>query len=305
MNQKVDNAEKKILNFLLQEKTNENESNFSNTKLSIKNENNDNINNRKNNNINLERTFICKLCGKIYSSYPALYNHRKQKHNSIKTRERGRPRKNSGETNAEKLKYNPLDSSYFLKENRIGKTNLNDFEKSINQSFNQIYSNNKKFFIKKNLIYYQNINQHPFLKQYLFDKHDLYIKIVNEKEISDNVFIDYLNKISLLVNPKYFIKIITFITLFREFINIKKKNKENNTIINNYIEYTSINSAENLPLLSNEFINDFLENDYLLFDLEKEETINLVQNFCNWLYINKFTSFKLILISQENCENKS
>ena len=158
---------------------------------------------------------------------------------------------------------------------------------------------------KKNFIYYQNINQHPFLKKFLFDKHDLYIKIVNEKEISDNVFIDYLNKISLLVNPKYFIKIITFITLFREFINMKKKNKEDNISTNKYIEYTVINSAENLPLLSNEFINDFLDNDYLLFDFEKEEIIDLIQNFCNWLYINKFTSFKLTLISQENSKKIS
>ena len=305
MNQKIDNTENNTIRFFLQEKTNENITNFSNIQLSNKKEKNENIKNKKNNNINLERTFICKLCGKIYSSYSALYNHRKQKHNSIKTRERGRPRKNSGETNAEKLKYNPLDSSYFLKENRIGKTNLNDFEKSINQSFNQIYLNNKNFFVKKNFIYYQNINQHPFLKKFLFDKHDLYIKIVNEKEISDNLFIDYLNKISLLVNPKYFIKIITFITLFREFINMKKKNKEDNISTNKYIEYTVINSAENLPLLSNEFINDFLDNDYLLFDFEKEEIIDLIQNFCNWLYINKFTSFKLTLISQENSKKIS
>ena len=292
MNQTID-TEKKTIKFLLKDKTN-----FSNKNLLDKKDVNEKIKSKK---INLERTFICKLCGKIYSSYPALYNHRKQKHNSVKTRERGRPRKNSGETNAEKLKYNPLDSSYFLKENRIGKTNLNDFEKSINQSFNQIYFNNKNFFNKKNIIYYNNINDHPFLKKFLFDNHDFYIKIVNEKEISDNLFIDYLNKISLLVNPKYFIKIITFITLFREFINIKKKNQEdNNNIISNNKEYTSINSAENLPLLSNEFINDFLESDNLLFGFEKEEIIDLIQNFCNWLYINKFTSFKLILISQEN-----
>ena len=259
MNQTID-TEKKTIKFLLKDKTN-----FSNKNLLDKKENNEKIKSKK---INLERTFICKLCGKIYSSYPALYNHRKQKHNSIKTRERGRPRKNSGETNAEKLKYNPLDSSYFLKENRIGKTNLNDFEKSINQSFNQIYFNNKNFFNKKNIIYYNNINEHPFLKKFLFDNHDFYIKIV---------------------------------TLFREFINIKKKNQEdNNNIISNNKEYTSINSAENLPLLSNEFINDFLESDNLLFGFEKEEIIDLIQNFCNWLYINKFTSFKLILISQEN-----
>ena len=282
MNQTID-TEKKTIKFLLKDKTN-----FSNKNLLDKKENNEKIKGKK---INLERTFICKLCGKIYSSYPALYNHRKQKHNSVKTRERGRPRKNSGETNAEKLKYNPLDSSYFLKENRIGKTNLNDFEKSINQSFNQIYFNNKNFFNKKNIIYYNNINEHPFLKKFLFDNHDFYIKIVNEKEISDNLFIDYLNKISLLVNPNYFTKLIIFITLFREFINFKKNSD------NNLFEYTSINSAENIPFLSNEFINDFFSNNNLLFGFNKEESIDLILNFCHWIYINNFTSFKLSLIS--------
>ena len=85
-----------------------------------------------------ERTFICKLCGKIYSSYPALYNHTKQKHNTINERKRGRPRKNSGETNAEKLKYNPLDSSYFLKENRKGETI--EFKSVIFNAFNFLYN---------------------------------------------------------------------------------------------------------------------------------------------------------------------
>ena len=238
-----------------------------------------------------ERTFICKICGKIYSSYPALYNHTKQKHNTINERKRGRPRKNSGETNAEKLKYNPLDSSYFLRENRKGKTNLEDFENSINQAFKEIYFNNSNFFSIKKLPCYNNINLHPFLKKFLSDKHDVYIKIVNETEICDNVFMDYLNKISLLVNPNYFTKLIIFITLFREFINFKKNSD------NNLFEYTSINSAENIPFLSNEFINDFFSNDNLLFGFNKEESIDLILNFCHWIYINNFTSFKLSLIS--------
>ena len=45
------------------------------------------------------RTYKCKLCGKSYLSYPALYTHSKQKHNTCNTsgRGRGRPKKESNE----------------------------------------------------------------------------------------------------------------------------------------------------------------------------------------------------------------
>lgn len=41
------------------------------------------------------RTYVCKICGKSYLSYPALYTHSKQKHNTCNNtgRGRGRPKK--------------------------------------------------------------------------------------------------------------------------------------------------------------------------------------------------------------------
>ena len=260
---------------------------------------------RRTKNDNLGRTFICKLCGKSYLSYPALYTHCKQKHNTCNSsgRGRGRPKKDNGESFSERLKYNPLDASYFLKDNRKGTTNQEDFEKSIFDAFNILYSeNNYERNLSKDMNNYNNINQHPFLREFLLDKHDVNIKIDDEKEISDKVFMDYLNKMSLHVNPNYFTTLIIFVTLFREFVNItelKKKNiKENN--FNNDVEYTSVNSAEDVPDLSNEFINEFLETDKKLFDFNKEDSIDLTQNFCHWMYENNFTSSKLTLISNDN-----
>ena len=260
---------------------------------------------RRTKNDNLGRTFICKLCGKSYLSYPALYTHCKQKHNTCNSsgRGRGRPKKDHGESFSERLKYNPLDASYFLKDNRKGTTNQEDFEKSIFDAFNILYSeNNYERNLSKDMNNYNNINQHPFLREFLLDKHDVNIKIDDEKEISDKVFMDYLNKMSLHVNPNYFTTLIIFVTLFREFVNItelKKKNiKENN--FNNDVEYTSVNSAEDVPDLSNEFINEFLETDKKLFDFNKEDSIDLTQNFCHWMYENNFTSSKLTLISNDN-----
>ena len=260
---------------------------------------------RRTKNDNIGRTFICKSCGKSYLSYPALYTHCKQKHNTCNTsgRGRGRPKKENGESFSERLKYNPLDASYFLKDNRRGTTNFEDFEKSIIDAFHILYSrNNFDRNLNKDMKNYNNIQEHPFLGKFLLDKHDVNIKINDEKEISDKVFMDYLNKMSLHVNPNYFTTLIIFVTLFREFVNItelKKKNiKEKN--FNNDVEYTSVNSAEDVPDLSNEFINDFLETDKKLFDFNKEDSIDLTQNFCHWMYENNFTSSKLTLISNDN-----
>ena len=260
---------------------------------------------RRTKNDNIGRTFICKSCGKSYLSYPALYTHCKQKHNTCNTsgRGRGRPKKENGESFSERLKYNPLDASYFLKDNRRGTTNFEDFEKSIIDAFHILYSrNNFDRNLNKDMKNYNNIQEHPFLGKLLLDKHDVNIKINDEKEISDKVFMDYLNKMSLHVNPNYFTTLIIFVTLFREFVNItelKKKNiKEKN--FNNDVEYTSVNSAEDVPDLSNEFINDFLETDKKLFDFNKEDSIDLTQNFCHWMYENNFTSSKLTLISNDN-----
>ena len=214
---------------------------------------------RRTKNDNLGRTFICKLCGKSYLSYPALYTHCKQKHNTCNSsgRGRGRPKKDNGESFSERLKYNPLDASYFLKDNRKGTTNQEDFKKSIFDAFNILYSeNNYERNLSKDMNNYNNINQHPFLREFLLDKHD-----VNITEA-------------------------------------KKKNKDINS--NNNIEYTIINCAEDVPDLSNEFINEFLDTDKNLFDFNKEDSIDLTQNLCHWMYENNFTSSKLTLISNDN-----
>ena len=184
---------------------------------------------RRTKNDNIGRTFICKSCGKSYLSYPALYTHCKQKHNTCNTsgRGRGRPKKENGESFSERLKYNPLDASYFLKDNRRGTTNFEDFEKSIIDAFHILYSrNNFDRNLNKDMKNYNNIQEHPFLGKFLLDKHDVNIKINDEKEISDKVFMDYLNKMSLHVNPNYFTTLIIFVTLFREFVNITELKKK-------------------------------------------------------------------------------
>ena len=141
--------------------------------------------------------------------------------------------------------------------------------------------------------FYTDLNSHPFLKMFLNDNHDVNIKIEDDELAIDYVFIDYLNKMSLYCNKEYYGKLILFVLLFREFINLKKSDKNEN--------YSNNHNAEDVPDLSNEFINDFLEPENKYFDFDKEESINLTQNICNWMYENNFTTSELSrIIKSEN-----
>lgn len=79
------------------------------------------------------RTFECKICNKSYLSYPALYTHCKKKNhiNNSSGRGRGRPKKEGLEMETEKKKYNPINHTYFFKEERNGKTEISEIEKCI------------------------------------------------------------------------------------------------------------------------------------------------------------------------------
>jgi hypothetical protein len=95
------------------------------------------------------------------------------------------------------------------------------------------------------------------------------------------------------VNPTYMIRLLIFITLFRECVNIVNKDK----IRYEGKEYSEITNSEDVPEVSNDFITEFLDADTNTFDISKEEAIDLTQNFCHWLYENNFTCSKLSLIS--------
>jgi len=250
------------------------------------------------------RTFICQLCGKSYLSYPALYTHKKQKHNNTNSssgRGRGRPKKDNNEQNNERKKFNPNSFNYFQKENRKGVTN--EYKKVISDAFNFLYnikddyekSNRNK---KRNMKEYNNINDHPLFKKFLNDPHNKDEKIdENENKITDDVFIDYLNNVSAYCNEDFFEKILIFVALFREYVNQFYSNK-----VENGIEFTTQQKAEDVPDTSNEFILDFIDpddnnND---FGFSKDECIDLIQNLCHWMYAHNFTCSKLSMINMDS-----
>ena len=248
------------------------------------------------------RNHQCRYCNKSYLSYPALYTHYKLKHNTNNSsgRGRGRPKKEQNENEIEKSRYNPNNLTFFTKEDRTGRIEPSEINKCIDIAFSEIYSD--EFKNKRNemndMKFYEFVNDHPFLSKFKQDVHDTSKNVINEHEKADIVLIDYLNKMSMFCNEQYYIKLIKFVTLFREHVNIYYSKIDKNKYGE---EYTANNDAEDVPDCSNEFITDFLHPDGSdnNFGFSKDESIDLTQNLCYWMYENNFTCSKLSLINTE------
>jgi hypothetical protein len=144
-------------------------------------------------------------------------------------------------------------------------------------------------------------NKNQKIKSYEnFESHEFFQKIIEiykepkqldaEKAKCSEVFADYVCKVARVTNSEFLGKIVMFVTLFRECLNNQNK-KTSDT------DYTEENNAEDAPDISNEFVTEYLETDFNFIDFQKEEVIDITQNFCQWLYDNNFTCSKLSLIS--------
>ena len=239
------------------------------------------------------RNFKCPQCDKSYLSYPALYTHCKQKHNTNNHsgRNRGRPKKDPNEMTADKNLYDPQTPAFFQKEGRNGNTPVEKINECALNAFKFIYESNKDDVKKRLMKEYNKIEEHPFLGNFINDEHNVDVVIEDEKKPTDKVLMDYLNKTSVICDEKYFEKLIVFVTLFRENINLINKLEGN-------VEFTMVKEAEDVPEKSNEFITDFLfpEDQDGSFGFDKDESIDLTRNLCNWMYVHNFTCSKLFLI---------
>ena len=116
----------------------------------------------------------------------------------------------------------------------------------------------------------------------------------NEKSC-DEVFTEYLLIFMNKTNKKYFLFMLKFILLFREFydisVNKEKKDEEKKTLTNSL-------PPTGLPNLCNEFYEFMENNDYFEMNEDgKKEFVEIIQHFCIWLFKNDYTKSKLILAS--------
>ena len=244
-----------------------------------------------------EKSFKCNICKKSYFSYPALYTHKRNKHNIIPI------------TGKEEIFKKTMQSSNTLQKfNYSALENDNwDFPKLLDHVI-KIYKNTlEKIFSNKNCILFQKnfVNEnHVGVKILKKIKEAQIIKLM-VPDATLNPIIDEI----LIIYLIYFVKVtqdqnltdmvVKFVILIREHINIvgwdyKKKFKEFRIRVsyNNKGPYTLFNSCEEVPDFVNEFVSVFIALD-ANFSFELNELLDLTKNFCNWLFVNNLTSFKI------------
>lgn len=180
---------------------------------------------------------------------------------------------------------------YFKHPERMGETrNLQD---CLNIVFKQLYDKN---YLERNqnkkIKQYGSQSDHPFINILL--KHfgsPNPIKMDPDKSKCDLVLAEYLHKVSKLVRAEYLIKILKFVFLYRECLNIIYSEKA--AVIDKNKEYTQLFTAEDSPDICNEFVVEFIEGKSKLFQINEEEANDLTNNFCQWLYDNNYTSYKV------------
>lgn len=233
-------------------------------------------------------------------SYPALYTHTKTKHDKgdlTNNRGRGRPKKDTGESfTNNKYFYNPMTVDYFKHTERTGFTSdldlIVNLKSVIEDLFFINFSKNENK-LRKN---FSKASDHAFYM--ITDKYvniKPYIDLDADTCKCDEVLAEYIFKTKELCNPIYLQKVIKFVLLFREHVNIVLGSKQN---LGKEVDYTSVQPAEDAPDVSNEFITEYLDVDEERFGLNKDEAIDLTMNLCLWMYNNNYSCSKLILANQ-------
>jgi hypothetical protein len=193
-----------------------------------------------------------------------------------------------------KLTYNPSTFDFYKHPDRIGET-VNIREKMF-QIFDDIYLRLRIIADNsKRISSYPSINDHPF-----FLKLDEIIQnptAPDENAKCDEVFAFYIYKVSKYARPEFFARVLKFVVLFRECLNLIYKERAKSKSSDYNPDYSEIFNPEDAPDISNDFVTEYLGTDTCQLDFKREEAIDITHNFCQWLYDNNYTCSKLSLIS--------
>lgn len=247
------------------------------------------------------RNYDCSFCGKSYLSYPALYTHKKNKHReeenkivaeSAGGKSRGRPKSkaNESENGADEKIVSAETSEYFSTAERKGETSSDLFSQIFQDIFNEIFVEQWDSIFKnclKGFIKYTQFENYPLYKEFL-DHHKNSENMGTGDIKCDQVFAEYLYHVSKITNSVYFKKVVKFVFLYREFLNRQHRKDKNE-------EYTETQSAEDAPDLSNEFLIDFIKIEDPIMGYSKDESTQLTQNFCRWMFDENYTTSKLTM----------
>jgi hypothetical protein len=247
---------------------------------------------------------------RAYFSYPALYTHKRNKHNIIPitgkqdifknyTKDVGRTGPNTNF--AVKYKYSAVE-------------NINEGLNYAMNSIKSIYADTiKDLFCKEGSLLFKNgydQNSHEgykLLKLYEDGYEATTLNsgdsgnILQKKKIDDVLVLYLINFFKVTGQISDLNKLVVkFVILFREYLNIVGWDYKKNFIKYNVAvpfslngSYTQCNECEDLPDLINDFISVFIQMEPNMFDLNLKEFMDIIKNFYNWLFVNNLTNFKI------------
>lgn len=242
-----------------------------------------------------DKRYSCNICKKTYLSYPALYTHKRNKHNIIPiTGKEELFKYNTDKTmNTVKFKYSAIENEKY------------DFSKLMEKVSNLYNQTLNSFFKNKNCILFSNefkLEDHEgarILKNIIQSKERKNLIPEKDSSIDEALIIYILNFAKVTQNQKLIEIVIKFSILLREHINIVgwdylRNFKENGLKIKFEYKgpYTTYNNCENVPDFVNDFISVFIPMDDLFY-IEIQELYDLTKNLCNWLFVNDLTNFKV------------
>ena len=118
----------------------------------------------------------------------------------------------------------------------------------------------------------------------------------------DDVLISYMINFFKVIGQLRDINVLVvkFVILLREYLNVAGWDYKKTFIkyevsmpiaING--SYTQCNDCEDIPDLINDYVSVFIPLDQNMFNLSMKEFLDIIQNFCNWLFVNNLTNFKI------------
>lgn len=184
---------------------------------------------------------------------------------------------------------------YFKSSDKFGE--VNNIQDILREAFEELMTDNINFKFMEKTKNCQDYAEHNFIRSILHNSRNN-PTLDGEGSKCDEVFSEYLVKVSKIVNDNFFSKVVKFVFLFRECLNDMHKDDKD---LEENLYYSECKNAEDAPDISNDFVTDYLDfNDNEKYGFAKEDAIDLTQNFCQWLYDNNFTCSKLSLINNNN-----
>jgi hypothetical protein len=236
------------------------------------------------------KSFLCTICGKAYYSYPALYTHKRNKHNVIPITGKQTIFKKS--MNKYKFKYSAIESS--LKNNELKDELLNTYKEKLIKLYTDpgciLYTDN---FSPETNTGFRRLQMFSYTTQ-------LELKEMIRNAKIDDALTIYLFSFMEVVERDFFIDITTtYCILLRTYLNAigwDYKRKFIRASVNIDFDYKGsfceYNDCKEIPDLINEFISVFMHMDEK-FHIEETYLLDITRNFCNWLFVNNLTNFKL------------